>query len=214
MLRLTGCILKSIGLASFLLIAACRNESDTAWQDASRSAMTPPTATSRSLHEPRIFLTPQQARQLSSRDGWPAMVSSLLEVPAAMAYGEYRWQDVLHSSPGGSGAVMVRVDLDRQIISVFRGGEEIGTAVILHGVDEYPTPRGSFPVIAMMRDHVSATYDSAPMPFTLRLTDDGVSIHGSDVQAGLGTHGCIGIPSEFAKRLFAVIHVGDVVHIV
>lgn len=176
--------------------------------------MTAPPAASETLTKPRIILTPRQSRELSSRDGWPATVSSLLEVPAAMAYGEYRWQDIGQPSPGKSGAIMVRVDLDRQIISVFRGAEEIGTAVILHGVDDYPTPRGSFPVISMMRDHVSATYDSAPMPFTLRLTADGVSIHGSDVRAGLGTHGCIGIPSEFAERLFAVIHVGDVVNIV
>ena len=53
---------------------------------------------------------------------------------------------------------------------------EIGTAVILYGADSVPTPTGKFPVIAKLKDHRSATYD-APMPYTLRLTADGVSIH-------------------------------------
>lgn len=177
--------------------------------------MTPSLTVSSPLDGSRIVLTPEQSQQLSFRDGWPVTVSSLLKVPAAMDYGEYRWHDTHSPSPATAGApIVVRVDLNRQLVSVFRGADEIGTAVILHGVDDFPTPRGSFPVMAMLRDHVSATYNSAPMPYTLRLTADGVSIHGSDVRAGLGTHGCVGVPSGFAERLLSVIHRGDVINIV
>jgi lipoprotein-anchoring transpeptidase ErfK/SrfK len=47
------------------------------------------------------------------------------------------------------------------------------------------------------------------MPYTLRLTGDGVAIHGSQVRWGAATHGCVGVPSEFARHLFAVTKVGD-----
>ena len=100
-----------------------------------------------------------------------------------------------------------------QILSVFRGGDEIGTAVILYGADNVPTPRGKFPIQAKLKDHHSATYD-APMPYTLRLTADGVSIHASDVRWGRATHGCIGVPKAFAARLFNTVSVGDEVLIV
>jgi lipoprotein-anchoring transpeptidase ErfK/SrfK len=106
----------------------------------------------------------------------------------------------------------VRVDLKSQLISVFRSGHEIGTAVILYGADGVPTPTGKFPILAKLKDHRSATYD-APMPYTLRLTADGVSIHASNVRWGYATHGCIGVPEAFAARLFAAASVGDEVFI-
>jgi hypothetical protein len=55
---------------------------------------------------------------------------------------------------------------------------------------------------------VSNIYD-APMPWMLRLTNDGVSIHGSKVERGYATNGCVGVPDAFAKRLFKVAKVGD-----
>ena len=45
------------------------------------------------------------------------------------------------------------------------------------------------------------------------LTGDGVAIHGSNVREGAATHGCIGIPSAFAAKLFDVVRVGDPVMI-
>jgi len=85
--------------------------------------------------------------------------------------------------------------------------------VILYGADAVPTPAGKFPVLAKLKDHRSQTYN-APMPYTLRLTPDGVSIHASNVRWGYATHGCVGVPPEFAARLFAAVSVGDEVLIV
>jgi hypothetical protein len=136
-------------------------------------------------------------------------VSTILAVPGRMEYGDYRWNE--DGVP--KGPVWVRVDLKSQIISVFRGGQEIGTAVILYGADGLPTPTGKFPVRAKLKDHWSQTYD-APMPYTLRLTADGVSIHGSNVRWGYATHGCVGVPTAFAAKLFTVVSVGDPVLIV
>jgi lipoprotein-anchoring transpeptidase ErfK/SrfK len=52
------------------------------------------------------------------------------------------------------------------------------------------------------------------MPYMLRLTDDGVAIHGSNVRQGRATHGCIGVPLGFAKMLFATASKGDPVFII
>jgi lipoprotein-anchoring transpeptidase ErfK/SrfK len=127
-----------------------------------------------------------------------------------MEYGEFRWND--RGVPAGP--IWIRIDLKSQLLSVFRAGHEIGTAVILYGTDGLPTPSGKFPILAKWKDHRSATYDNAPMPYTLRLTKDGVAIHGSNVRWGFATHGCIGIPTDFAAKVFGVVHVGDPVLIV
>jgi lipoprotein-anchoring transpeptidase ErfK/SrfK len=125
-----------------------------------------------------------------------------------MLYGQYRWDD--QGVP--EGAKWIRIDLRQQLISVFRGGHEIGTSVILYGADKKPTPLGTFPILARFKDHRSGPYD-APMPYTLRLTPDGVSIHGSNVRWGAATHGCIGVPLDFARNLFTQVQVGDLVTI-
>ena len=111
-----------------------------------------------------------------------------------------------------AGPIWIRADLRTQTISIFRGGHEIGIAVILYGANRKPTPPGAFAVLAKSRDHRSKQYD-APMPYSLWLTSDGVAIHGSNVRWGAATHGCVGVPMEFAKRLFEAANVGDRVDI-
>jgi lipoprotein-anchoring transpeptidase ErfK/SrfK len=135
-------------------------------------------------------------------------VRTLLNIRKPMQYGDYRWNE--DGVPPGP--LWIRVGLHEQLLSVFRGGHEIGTAVILYGADKKPTPLGTFPILARFQDHRSGPYD-APMPFTLRLTPDGVSIHGSNVRWGAATHGCVGVPLEFAKKLYDQTRLGDVVTI-
>jgi hypothetical protein len=158
----------------------------------------------------RIVLTPAQVRKAYTAGLIDRPIKSLLDVRDPMDYGDYRWDD--RGIPAGP--VWIRIDLKAQLLSVFRSGHEIGTAVILYGTDGLPTPTGKFPILAKWKDHRSATYDNAPMPYTLRLTNDGVAIHGSNVRWGFATHGCIGIPKDFATKLFGVVHVGDEVLIV
>jgi hypothetical protein len=154
----------------------------------------------------RIVATPGAPLPL---DGAPQPVSSLLAVSGPMRYGEFVWND----SGVSGGPLWVRIDRAAQLISVFRGGDEIGTAVILYGAPDKPTPAGRYPILAKARDHRSSLYD-AEMPYTLRLTGDGVSIHASNVREGRATHGCIGLPEPFARKLFEEARVGDPVVIV
>lgn len=134
----------------------------------------------------------------------PLAIKRVLDI-GPIKFGDYAWDD--KGVPDGP--VIVAVDLTAQTLSVFRGGYEIGAAAILYGADEKPTPLGSFPILMKDATHVSRTYDNAPMPYTLRLTGDGVAVHGTKVAWGYATHGCIGIPIPFAKLLFGVTKVGD-----
>src|SRR5579872_3604180 len=158
----------------------------------------------------RIKVYPAEYKAAQAAGILDRPITSILNVPRQMRYGDFVWDD--RGVPAGR--VWIRVDLKSQIISVFRSGEEIGTAVILYGADGVPTPTGKFPILAKLKDHRSATYDNAPMPYTLRLTKDGVSIHGSNVRWGFATHGCIGVPTAFAARLFDAATPGDDVTIV
>ncbi|KTT73714.1 hypothetical protein NS334_07045 [Sphingomonas endophytica] len=138
------------------------------------------------------------------------VVRSLLNIRRPMRFGDYVWNDI---GVPDEGPVRVRVDLPRQMISVFRNGHEVGTAVILYGTDHKPTPTGTFPILARARSHMSSLYD-AEMPYMLRLTNDGVAIHASRVRSGSATHGCVGVPLAFARLLFDQVARGDLVTIV
>ena len=132
------------------------------------------------------------------------VVKRVLDIPTPFRFGDWYWDDA--GVPAGD--MIVTVDLKAQVLSVFRGGYEIGTAVMIYGADEKPTPLGVFGITQKDADHVSNLYD-APMPYMLRLTNDGISIHGSDVKAGYVTHGCVGVPTAFARKLFGSVKLGD-----
>jgi lipoprotein-anchoring transpeptidase ErfK/SrfK len=136
------------------------------------------------------------------------MVKRVLPIDGPFRHGDYVWDE--NGAPA-TGPVIITVDLKAQTLSVFRAGYEIGSAVIIYGADDKPSPIGAFPITEKDADHYSRTYNNAPMPYTLRLTSDGVAIHGSDVQWGNATHGCIGVPKAFAKKLFGVAKLGDLV---
>ena len=153
---------------------------------------------------PRLFLYETSPSHELDRKGTLAPVRSLLNVKQRMHYGDYIWDD--KNVPRGP--AWIRVDLDSQLLSVFRGGNEIGTAVILYGATQKETPTGVFPILAKMSKHRSSSYD-AEMPYTLRLTNDGISIHASNVRWGLATHGCIGVPLGFAQKMFDEVARGD-----
>ena len=152
----------------------------------------------------RTYLDPQQLRQAYQSGDLDRPIKSLIAIDRPLEHGEYRWDD--KGVPAGP--TWIRVDLNSQILSVFRAGHEVGTAVILYGAQSKQTPPGKYPIMAKARVHRSSIYD-ADMPFTLRLTGDGISIHGSNVRWGAATHGCIGVPPVFAEKLFDAVAVKD-----
>ena len=140
--------------------------------------------------------------------GRPGEPPVLLELDKPLGPGDFAWNDV-----GATGRSWFVVDLSAREFHAFRGRTEIGRTAILHGKIEKPTPTGTFPISEKDRDHISNIYH-VPMPFMLRLTNDGVAVHASTVEFGQNTHGCIGVPWEFAERLFAEANLGTKVIVV
>jgi hypothetical protein len=116
--------------------------------------------------------------------------------------GEYAWND--EGVPAGP-----VVNIRARVLSAYRDGVEIGRSSIIYGDNDKPTPFGTFPILQKDADHRSTIYDGAPMPHMLRLTGDGISIHGSEIADDYATHGCIGLPKAFAALLFKAAHLGD-----
>ena len=153
------------------------------------------------------------ARNSSQKESAPAaderfVIKRILPITGPIKYGEWHWDEA--NVPAGP--IVVTVDLDARVISIFRGGHEIGASAVLLGTQEKPTPTGVFPITQKRRHHVSNLYD-APMPYMQRLTDDGISLHATKVEWGYASHGCIGMPEEFAKKVFETTQVGDRVFI-
>lgn len=137
------------------------------------------------------------------------VIKRILPITGPIKYGEWHWDD----KDVPAGPLVITVDLDARVLSVFRGGYEIGATAVLLGFGDTPTPLGVFPVKWKDADHYSSTYDSAPMPFTMNLTPDGVAIHGTTVEKGYASHGCVGVPNDFARKIFAITPVGTKVYI-
>jgi lipoprotein-anchoring transpeptidase ErfK/SrfK len=133
-------------------------------------------------------------------------VKRILPISGPIKYGEWHWDDA--NVPAGP--IVITVDLDARVLSVFKGGYEIGAAAVLVGTDEYPTPLGTFPILAKQRHNKSEKYGGAPMPWSMFLTGDGVAIHGGHVvENGYASHGCISGPDRFVEKIFAATKPGD-----
>lgn len=154
--------------------------------------------------QPLPVAVPAPAPASASRD--PFVIKSILPIEGSIRYGDWFWDE---SAAPATGKLVITVDLEARVISAFRDGHEIGTAVALLGTRAHPTPLGTFPILTKEKDNVSEKYGNAPMPHTLRLTWDGIAIHGSPVLNGYASHGCIGVPDEFAALLFAAAKRGD-----
>ena len=137
------------------------------------------------------------------------VIKRILPIKGPIRYGEWHWDEA--GVPAGP--LVVTVDLDARVLSVFRDGYEIAATAVLLGTSEKPTPTGLFPITEKDADHTSNIYDGAPMPYMMRLTNDGVTIHGTRVENGYASHGCIGMPAPFAEKVFGATALGDKVYI-
>jgi lipoprotein-anchoring transpeptidase ErfK/SrfK len=136
----------------------------------------------------------------------PFVIKRILPIDGPIRYGEWHWD----TEGVPDGPLVITVDLEARVLSAFRGGYEIGAAAVMLGTEMHPTPLGAYPIISKERHNVSEKYDNAPMPWTLRLTHDGIAIHGgAEVERGYASHGCIGAPNGFISKLYAIAKPGD-----
>jgi L,D-transpeptidase catalytic domain len=132
---------------------------------------------------------------------WGAKASVAIDTPIdSLKKGEFLWiGNVVTSGP-----IVMVVSISEQRAYVYRNGILIGAATVSTGRPGHLTPTGVFTVLQKQKEHRSTIYDGAPMPYMERLTWGGVALHAGGLPGYPESHGCIHLPSEFARLLFEI----------
>jgi lipoprotein-anchoring transpeptidase ErfK/SrfK len=135
----------------------------------------------------------------------------------------------------------IEIRLTEQKVFVYQGDAVAGESPTTTGKPGHDTPPGHYSVLVKDIDHKSnlygvfldgngyvidgnaeagqkpppgAVYDSADMPYYLRIRDDGVGMHAGYLPGYPASHGCIRLPHAFAELLFSNVSVGTPVDVV
>lgn len=136
---------------------------------------------------------------------WGAKAPVPFDTPSDMLKnGEFTWAPEL--APGGP--IQVLVSLDEQRAYTYRNGVLIGESTVSTGKPGHETPTGVFTTKLKDRDHHSSLYNNASMPYTERLTNDGIALHAGGIPGYPESHGCVHLPSEYARLLFDAAPLG------
>ena len=73
-----------------------------------------------------------QAPKPSIEPNQPFVIKRVLQIDGPIRYGEWYWDE--EGVPAGP--LVMTVDLDARVLSVFRGGYEIGATAVLLGTDD------------------------------------------------------------------------------
>jgi L,D-transpeptidase catalytic domain len=89
-----------------------------------------------------------------------------------------------------------------------RGGGPAPRGRADHGDRIDQEPEVVFSVVEKDKDHRSSLYDDAWMPHMLRITWNGVALHGGPLPGYAASHGCVRMPFGFAEKLFDKVRIG------
>jgi len=149
----------------------------------------------------------------------------------------YEWYD-----DGGPGEVSIHINMRTQIAKIHRGSREIGWCYVATGREGHGTPAGNYRVTEKVVDKISnrwgwhedefgeiinpsvrfdrpvprgAKFVPAPMPYWMRLTSQGIGIHGGYIpNPGMpASAGCIRLPQDFAPIVYREVKIGTPVTI-
>jgi len=136
---------------------------------------------------------------------WGAKESVPIDTPIdQLQKGQFLWM----GNAVTAGPVVMVVSLNEQRAYVYRNGVLIGATTVSTGRPGHLTPTGVFTVLQKQKEHRSTIYDGAAMPYMERLTWGGVALHAGGLPGYPESHGCVHLPSEFAKLLFEVSPMG------
>lgn len=111
-----------------------------------------------------------------------------------------------------SRSLQILVSKSDQSLSLYENGEIVATSKVSTGKAGHETPSGIFSILEKRKYHESNIYSAAPMPFMQRLTWSGIALHKGKVPNYPASHGCVRLPSKFAKSLFGDTKTG--VHVI
>jgi hypothetical protein len=129
--------------------------------------------------------------------------------PKALKPGQYLWREV----PADAGSERVVISLSDQMAYLYRGDTLMAATTISSGRDSKPTPTGIFSILNKTPMYRSKKYDNAAMPFAQFFDPHGIALHAGYVGDSPNSHGCVHLPSAFAKKLYSVTDVGTPIYI-
>jgi lipoprotein-anchoring transpeptidase ErfK/SrfK len=148
-----------------------------------------------------FFVTPT----LVAEPFWGSKISQAIDTaPHKLRPGQFIWK----SSAVPLGPMMAVVRLAEQKVYVYRNDALIGVSTVSTGSRKRRTPTGIFTVLNKSRFHRSKKYNNAPMPYAQWLTSKGIAMHAGKLPGYPASHGCIRMPSQFARFLFESSPVG------
>jgi ankyrin repeat protein len=135
-------------------------------------------------------------------------------LPLYFAAWTENWQCVQMLLGGGPQPEQLRVEvsLAKQHMVVIKDGATVFETKVSTGRNGFTTKPGAYVITDKDRDHRSTIY-KCPMPYFMRLSCRDFGMHEGVVQPYPASHGCIRLPGDAAKKLFAEIPVGTVVTI-
>ena len=110
--------------------------------------------------------------------------------------------------------LLIQIDKSTQQMTVSADGEQLYTWPVSTGVAGYDTPAGAFNPFRMEKDHYSAEWDDAPMPYSIFFTQKGHAIHGTN-HRNLGrpaSHGCVRLSVKNASTLWGLVRKHKMAH--
>lgn len=163
-----------------------------------------------------------------------ALLSSCSFGPGLGIANAQRGERVLYEwyGDGVPGKFRVKIDLNQQRATYYRGKEEVGWSYVATGKEGYGTPAGTYSISEKVVDKHSNIYGiiedefgnevdgdarvgrekippgcrfvHAPMPYWMRITSYGIGLHAGRIpQPGEpASHGCIRLPREMAEIVY------------
>src|SRR6516164_7649292 len=104
--------------------------------------------------------------------------------------------------------IMAIVSIKSQKVTIYDADGWVLRAPVSTGTTGRETPAGVFSVVEKQKDHHSSLYDDAWMPHMLRITWNGLALHGGPLPGYAASHGCVRMPFGFAGKLFDKVRIG------
>ena len=128
----------------------------------------------------------------------------------AAELGHWQASQILLGSGPEPEKLRIEISLASQRMSLIKDGVPVMNSVCSTGREGYGTKRGYFVITDKERNHRSTIYH-VDMPYFMRLSCLDFGMHEGVVPNYPASHGCIRLPGETARKLFAEIPIGTVV---
>lgn len=134
----------------------------------------------------------------------------MLPLYLAAQTGKWQCTQILLGSGPPPDELRIEISLASQHVALIKDGVPVFSTVCSTGRDGYSTRTGDYVITDKARSHRSTIY-KVEMPYFMRLSCLDFGMHEGVVPNYPASHGCIRLPGEAARKLFAEIPIGTLV---